>query len=104
MAKALHHRLKTFLDFRLSGGGHAGEGAAVKRILRRQDFKTSFIVAVFARQFEQAFIGFAAAVAKKYFAGANQSGQFFRQRALRFLEIKIGNMRSEEHTSELQSL
>ena len=86
------HRFKTLLDFGLAGGGDAGQRAAMKGIFRRQNFETALIVAEFAGQFEKPFIGLAAAVAKENLARPDQADEFFRQKPLRLLVIKIGNV------------
>ena len=84
-----HHRLKTFFDLVLAGGGDAGQRASVKGIRRRQDFKPAFVMAEFPRQLEQAFVGLRAAVGKKTFSRADAFDEFGGEPALRFGEIKI---------------
>ena len=63
--EARHHRLKTFFDLVLAGGGDAGERPAVKGIRRGQNFKPAFVVAEFPRELEQAFVRLRAAVGEK---------------------------------------
>ena len=63
--EARHHRLETFFDLVLAGGGDAGQRAAVKGIRRRQNFKPAFVVAEFPRELEQAFVRLRAAVGEK---------------------------------------
>ena len=92
MVKAGHHRLKAFLHFFLASGGNAREGAAVKGIERGDDFVTAFVVAEFARKFEQSFVGLHAAVAEETLAGTDERGQLLREPALRPVIIKIGSM------------
>ena len=87
--EAGHHRLKTFFDFVLAGGGDAGERPAVKGIRRRQNFKPAFVVAEFARELEQAFVRLRAAVGEKAFARADAFDEFGGEPALRLGEIKI---------------
>ena len=86
------HRLEPFFHLVLAGGGDAGQRAAVKGIRRRQNFKPAFVVAEFPRQLEQAFVGLRAAVGKKAFARADAFDEFSRQPALRFGEIKVGDV------------
>jgi hypothetical protein len=63
--EARHHRLETFFNLVLAGGGDARQRAAMKGICRRDDLKTAFVVAEFARELEQSFVRLRAAVAKK---------------------------------------
>jgi hypothetical protein len=92
VSETRHHRFEAFFDLLLAGGGDPREGAAVKRIDRRQDFEAAFAMAELARQFEQAFIDFDAAVAKETFARANELDQRAGQFTLTFMVIKIGAM------------
>ena len=82
-------RLETFFDLVLAGGGDAGQRPSMKGIRRRQNFKPAFVVAEFAGELEQAFVGFRAAVGKKAFARADALDEFGGQPALRFGEIQV---------------
>ena len=85
-------RLEPFFHFVLAGGGDARERAAVKGIRRRENFKPALVMAEFARELEQAFVGLRAAIGKKTFARADAPDDFRRQPALRFGEIQVGNV------------
>ena len=87
-----HDRFKPFLHLVLARRGDAAEGPAVKGIDGGKHFKPAFVVAEFAREFEEPFICLRAAVGKKAFARADPFYEFRRQPALRFGEIKIGDV------------
>src|ERR1051325_8976198 len=57
-----------------------------------EDFKAAFVVAEFAGQLEQAFVGLNAAIAKEAFARADQLHERLGQPALRLLVIKVGGV------------
>ena len=92
VAEAGRHRLETLLDLGLAGGRDAGQRAAMKGILRRQNLEAALLVAEFAGQLEQALVGLAAAVAKENLARADQPGQLLGQQPLRLLVIEIGDV------------
>ena len=92
MTEARRHRLETLLHLVLPRGGDARECASVKRIDRRDYFKTPFIVTEFAGEFEQTFVGFRAAVAEETFAGSDQFHESLCEATLRLGVIKIGNV------------
>ena len=75
MSKTRNGRLETLLHFVLAGGGNTGEGPAMERVEGGEYFKSAFVVAKSARQFEQSFVGLAAAVAEKAFARADEAHQ-----------------------------
>ena len=93
MPKARHHRSETFLDLGLARGGDAGQRAAMKGIFGRQNFVAALVMAEFPREFEEALVGLAAAVAKENLARPEEADQLLGQEALRLLVIKIGNVR-----------
>ncbi len=89
VGESRRHRLKALFHFVLTSGGNSRQRPAMKRVEGGDDFKAAFVVPEFARQFEQALVGFAAAIAEKTFARANQIDQHLRQPALRLVVIKI---------------
>src|ERR1700736_716928 len=70
--EAAHHRPKTLFYFFLTGRGDSGQGSSMKRAERRNNLVTASAMAKLPSQFEQAFVGFGTAVAKKTAAGADQ--------------------------------
>ena len=87
--EARRHRLEPLFHLVLARGRDAREGAPVKGIRRRQNFKPALVVAELARHFEQAFIRLRAAVGKKTFTSADALDEFGGKAALRFGEIKV---------------
>src|SRR5437870_12227875 len=87
--KTWHSGLEAFLDFLLTGRCQASEGSAVKRIEGGDDFVAAFVVAELARQLEQSFVRFGAAVAEEHLARSEQIDECFGQASLRLGVIKI---------------
>ena len=92
MAKFLHQRLKPFLHLFLAGGGNRCQRAPVKGVNGRDNFEPALLMPKPARQLEQTFIRFGAAVTKEYFTRPNLLHERLRQPALRLVIVKIGNV------------
>src|SRR3546814_9734629 len=90
---------------RLARCRHGRQRAAMKTMVKRNDLVGAVAthLAPFARQLDGAFVGFGTAIGKEDAIEARCTGQAFGQ-LHRGLVVKSRRRRSEEHTSELQSL
>ncbi len=94
LAKPGRQRIVTGANLFLACSGQRGQGAAVKRIVRRDNFvfAAEFFRTVAARQLDCGFVGLGAAVAKKRPVGEGVAAQLARQLRLRLDMIEIGNV------------
>src|SRR3954470_4442913 len=92
VAESLNERLETFLHLFLTGGGNSRECPAMEGIECGQNFKATFVVAEFARNFVKAFVRFGAAVREKDLPGSDTLHQFLRKLSTGLREVQIGNV------------
>jgi len=64
----------------------------VKRIYRRENFETPFVMAEFSRELEKSFVCLDTTVAEETFAWADEIDQRLSEPALRFVVVKVRRM------------
>src|SRR5262249_12249560 len=89
LSKTRDHWFESLFYLLLSRRRDPCQGAAMKRILSRDDLEPPFLVAKLAGQLEQAFIGFTATVAEETFAWSQQAHQGLGQPSLGFVIVEI---------------
>ena len=95
--EAGQQRTEAFLDLLLRRGGHAAEGAAVESLLGDDDsdadsFRARLTLAMEAGEFQQAFVGFGAAVAEDDATRAATLREGMGELALRFIPVEIADV------------
>src|SRR5436190_14678409 len=84
LAKARHHRFKTFLDLFLPGRRDSRQGSAMERAVGGENFVPSTIVAELSCQLVEPFVRLGAAVAKEASTRPDQPNESFSQLRLWF--------------------
>src|SRR5581483_6551671 len=92
MLESRHRRIESLFDFLLTGRRNSRERAAMKRIRRGNDFESLRVLPDLAREFEQTFVRFRAAVAKENATRRDKIDNAFRQTSLRFCIIEVRNV------------
>src|SRR5208283_893037 len=93
-----HKRNERSSIFRLTGGGERTESAAMKRVFHGENARLRFAAVLIAHvreragQFERAFPGLGAAVAKESAIESRDFSQHLREFCLILVEEKIRNM------------
>ena len=89
MDESFQERCESLLDLLLRRGGNSGHGAPVKRILKGEDLVAPGLIAEFARQLDQPFVGLRATIAEENLAAPGEFNETAGKFGLRPRAIEI---------------
>jgi hypothetical protein len=89
VSKAWGHGFETVFDLILSGGGDASEGSTVEGVEGGDNFEAALLMTKAAGEFEEPFVGLAAAIREEDLARGQMFDDLLCQASLRFVIIEV---------------